>query len=166
MAKGYLFASTQNSNREDEIIFAGANCHVKYPPDSRLDITGRFLEAWHRLERREGSRVKLNRFAELLAPALAGRVVPASTIGRWEKGSVPDLGAVAAIATLCGVHPAWLAFGLGSPDDAVVGEVFVKPAGKAKPSPETRLNRKSMPAPRSDDLPAVANARRSKGGSK
>lgn len=123
MANPYIFAAPQRCKGFDETFFAAANFHVKTDGD---DITARFLEAWHRLEKAEGGRVKAPRFGQLLGLVLGGTPVAPSTIGRWERGAVPDLVSVAAIAAVCGVHPAWLAFGLGSPADPVVGTVLIK----------------------------------------
>lgn len=67
----------------------------------------------------------------------------------------PSLAEVEALAAGLGVSAGWLAYG--------EGEV---PQLRPKPSRETPVNRKRVPAPRSDDLPAVASARRGRGGSK
>ncbi len=68
----------------------------------------------------------------------------------------PSLEEVEILAAGLGVSPGWLAYGQGGA------------AGKleksAPPPPETRLTKKTKPAPRSDDLPAVANPRKGRGG--
>lgn len=156
MRKPILFARPQNSKRFYGLFFAAANFHVK----PAVGITARFLEAWHRIESRERGRITLTRFGELLGTAMGTKPVAASTVGRWEKGALPDLESVAAIAAVSGVHPAWLAFGLGSPDDPVVGEISIRPERESRRAPETPIRRKTKPAPKSTDLPAVANRRK------
>lgn len=121
MRKPILFASAQNIKGFCETFCVPANFRVK-----NQGITARFLEAWHRLERRETGRVNLTRFGELVGMAMGGGPVAASTVARWEKGAVPDLESIVAIAAVSGVNPNWLAFGLGSPDDPVDGEVVIR----------------------------------------
>lgn len=67
------------------------------------------------LSAREGRKVPQAEVAGLVAKALGnGDPVSPSTVGRWLKGSVPDLATLEAIAVVCGVDPGWLTFGRAS----------------------------------------------------
>jgi len=128
-------------------------------------FTERFMEAWHRLDLRTGRRVKQLHLATMLSERLGTPLSP-NTVKGWESGAIPDVETIAAIADLCDVHPAWLAFGLGNPTDPVDGVATVRPP---KPKSEGGGDEPIFPAaPRGRRLqsskPVAAPSRRRKGG--
>lgn len=72
------------------------------------------LAARLQLDHAMARRVRGPEFARLVRDALGRETLTASTVQRWEEGSEPDLATIAAIASVCGVDPGWLAFGAAS----------------------------------------------------
>lgn len=126
---------TANVNTQPRKIFQWPSFHVEQ--DKWKYFTPRFMEAWHRLDLKKGRRVKQLHMAAMLSEALGATMSP-NTVKGWETGAIPDVESIAAVAALCGVHPAWLAFGLGQPDDPVVGDVGVRPP-KTAPDEEEEV---------------------------
>lgn len=132
MVNDIIAQSTANVNSQPQKIYKPAIFHVKQEAEEYF--TSRFMDAWHRLDRKGLRRVKQLQLARMLAGRMGGTVSP-NTVKGWEQGAIPDVETIAAIAELCGVHPSWLAFGLGGPDDPIVGVVRVRPPN-AKRSPQ------------------------------
>ena len=81
--------------------------------DARPDgLTMRLLEALHGLELREGHRVTYTSLAERLGAAL-GRPITVAAVQRWFDGTrePKDRESLAALASVLGVDPGWLAYG-------------------------------------------------------
>lgn len=72
----------------------------------------RLFAAWYLYQARSGGSKSQEWLAEAVSRKLGLREpLTQGTVSRWLKGSEPDLVTIAAIASVLGVDPGWLAFG-------------------------------------------------------
>jgi len=81
---------------------------------ARQAFSERMYSALKRLEFGLGRDVTQGQLAEMVSAHLGeSKAKDQTTVGRWFRGTIPDVHIIEAIAEVCGVEPGWLAFGRG-----------------------------------------------------
>jgi hypothetical protein len=148
---------TANVNRQLQSRSFNCIFHVKHGWES---FRGRLLEARSRLDQKETRRLKPAEFVRKISAQLGDRTLSPNTLKGWEEGAIPNIENVAAISVLCGVHPSWLAFGLGDPDDPAIGKISIRGDYEPDHPPIRKTTKRKLPTP----AQKAAAARRTSGG--